>query len=72
MGNKIKFKAGEVIAEGSSSVVYKALNLEDGSFFVVKKYNSISDNKLITTFLVCHNLLYRMKSRFFRISTIQM
>ena len=72
MGNKKKFKAGEVIAEGSSSVVYKALNLQDGSFFVVKKYNSISDNKLIITFQVNYNYLYRMKSRYFRISTIRM
>ena len=49
---KIKWKAGEIIAEGSSSIVYKALNEDEGSIFVVKRFKKINDPKLIETFQV--------------------
>ena len=44
-GEIIKWKGGEIICEGSSCVVYKAFNLEDGSIFVVKRFISINDTK---------------------------
>jgi hypothetical protein len=46
------WKAGEIIAEGSSSIVYKALNENLGNIFVVKRYNAINDPKSLQTFEV--------------------
>ena len=46
-GDKIKWKSGEIIAEGSTSVVYKALNVENGSIFVVKRFHSIDEKQLL-------------------------
>ncbi len=52
MLGKIKWKAGEIIAEGSSSIVYKALNIDEGYIFVVKRFFKVDDPTLIETFNV--------------------
>ena len=37
-GKKITFKIGTIIYEGSTSILYKALNLNNGEIFCVKRY----------------------------------
>ncbi len=51
-GGILKWKYGDKIAEGSSSLVYKAFNLMNGSIFVVKRFHSINDEKLALSFQV--------------------
>ena len=46
-GVKIKWKAGEVLFESPSSIVYKALNLQNGSIFIVKKFFGALDIQLM-------------------------
>jgi hypothetical protein len=50
--NSFNYQMGEKIADGSSSIVYRALNLRDGSIFAIKKYHSCNDVKLLETFNV--------------------
>lgn len=55
LNTQIKWKCGEVLAEGGSSVVYKAFNIENGSIFVIKKFHSSTDQKLLDAFQVIIN-----------------
>lgn len=51
-GEIITWKAGEILSEGSSCVVYKALNMDEGSIFVVKRFLSFEDSKTKEIFQV--------------------
>lgn len=44
-GSIIKWKALEIISEGTASTVYKAFDLNEGKFITVKKYHCISEDK---------------------------
>lgn len=48
----MKWKAGEILDTGSSSIIYKALNEDEGSIFVVKRYIRTNGPNMIKTFHV--------------------
>ncbi len=52
---KINWILGEKLAEGSTSSVFKALNISDGSTVVVKKYHSQGYEKLTKYYEVRKN-----------------
>lgn len=51
-GSLIVWKALEIVSEGSSCTIYKALDLNEGKIFAVKKYNNVNDNKDYEAFTV--------------------
>jgi hypothetical protein len=51
-GKLFKWKYGDKLAEGPTSSVYKAFNLQNGSIFVVKRFHSINDEKMALSYQV--------------------
>lgn len=51
-GKIIRWKYGDKLADGPSSSVYKAFNLQNGSIFVVKRFHSINDEKMALSYQV--------------------
>ncbi len=49
---KINWKIGEKLAEGLTSTIFKALNTNDGSTLVIKKFNSNTNEKIINNYKV--------------------
>jgi hypothetical protein len=43
---KINWKCGEILSTDPFSIVYKALNIENGSIFIVEKYLTMDANKI--------------------------
>ena len=42
-GNIIKWREGDILGLGSSSIVYSAINTKDNSMIAVKKFKVVSD-----------------------------
>lgn len=42
-GKLIKWRKGEIIGLGSSSIVYQAINIDNNKIFAVKQFKVVSD-----------------------------
>jgi hypothetical protein len=73
-GKILRWRQGEIIGLGSSSIVYTAIRVDNNTLLAVKKFKVVSDvsgidqNKLKTIkvsldFNLINSLLYRTKSK---------
>lgn len=71
-GNIIKWRQGEIVGLGSSSIVYSAIRVDKNTLLAVKKFKVVSDitgidqNKLKiikVSYSIISSIFYRTKSK---------